>query len=99
MLQLIWWIVVGLIAGWITGKIMHGGSKGFLADVLIGIAGAIVGGWIMRAIGFASRGGMIYTILVAIGGAVVLTLLYRLVTGRGRRGGGESGRTEFRKVA
>lgn len=99
MFQLIWWIIVGLIAGWITGKIMHGGSKGFLMDVVLGIAGAIVGGWIMRAVGFSARGGMIYTILVAIGGAIILTALFRLITGRGRRGGGESGTSEFRKVA
>jgi uncharacterized membrane protein YeaQ/YmgE (transglycosylase-associated protein family) len=101
MLTLLWWVVVGLIAGWATGKIM-GSGRGFLADILIGIAGAIVGGWIMRAVGFAGHGGMIYTILVAIGGAVLLTWLFRLVTGghgRGRgsgRGGGEVGEREDR---
>jgi uncharacterized membrane protein YeaQ/YmgE (transglycosylase-associated protein family) len=89
MLHLIWWIVVGLIAGWATGKIMGGTGHGALMDIVIGIAGAIVGGWIMRAVGFAGRGGTIYTILVAIGGAIVLTLIYRLIIGR--RGGGESG--------
>ena len=70
---------------------MRGPGHGFLMDVVIGIAGAIAGGWIMRAIGFAGRGGMIYTILVAIGGAVILTLLYRLITGKSKPGGGESG--------
>jgi uncharacterized membrane protein YeaQ/YmgE (transglycosylase-associated protein family) len=90
MFALFWWIVVGLIAGWATGKIM-GGGHGFLMDIVIGIAGALVGGWIMRAVGFAGRGNMIYTVLVAIGGAVVLTWLYRLIVhGRGR-GSGESG--------
>ncbi len=87
MFTIVWWIIVGLIAGWATGKIM-GGGHGFLMDVVIGIAGALVGGWIMRAVGFAGRGGMIYTIVVAIGGAVVLTWLYRLIVhGRGRSGG------------
>ncbi len=94
MFALVWWIIVGLIAGWATGKIM-GSGRGVLMDIIIGIAGALVGGWIMRAVGFAGRGGMIYTILVAIGGAVVLTFLYRLIIGRGR-GGGETG---VRKVA
>jgi uncharacterized membrane protein YeaQ/YmgE (transglycosylase-associated protein family) len=89
MMALLWWIVVGLIAGWATGKIMGGAGRGFLMDVVLGVAGALVGGWIMRAIGFAGRGGMFYTILVAIGGAVLLTFLYRLVTGK--RGGGQSG--------
>jgi len=87
MLTLLWWIIVGLIAGWATGKIM-GHGHGFLLDVCLGIAGAIIGGWIMRAVGFVGRGGMIYTILVAIGGAVVLTFLYRLIF-RARSGGGE----------
>ncbi len=101
MLTLLWWIVVGLIAGWATGKIM-GSGRGFLADILIGIAGAIVGGWIMRAVGFAGRGGMIYTILVAIGGAIVLTWLYRLITGRRGRGTGRgtgSGEGDIRRAA
>lgn len=100
MFALFWWVIVGLIAGWATGKIMGGSGRGFLTDILIGIAGALVGGWIMRAVGFAGRGGMIYTILVAIGGAVLLTFLYRLVTGAGSgRGGRGSGDTGFRRAA
>lgn len=101
MLTILWWIVVGLIAGWATGKIM-GSGRGFVMDIVIGILGALVGGWIMRAVGFAGHGGMIYTILVAIGGAVILTWLYRLVTGgRGRGTGTGSGRGEsgFRRAA
>jgi len=86
MFAVLWWIIVGLIAGWITGKIM-GGGKGFLGDVLLGVAGALVGGWIMRLLGGTGHGGMIYTILVATGGAVLLTWLYRLIT-RGRTGAG-----------
>jgi len=97
----LWWILVGLIAGWITGKIMRGSGYGTFVDILIGIAGAIVGGWVMRALGFAGHGGTIYTILVAIGGAVILTWLYRLVVGHG--GGRPSGRghgdSDLRKAA
>jgi uncharacterized membrane protein YeaQ/YmgE (transglycosylase-associated protein family) len=76
-MHLLWWIVVGLIAGWATGKIMKGSGYGTLMDIVIGIAGAIVGGVIMRALGFSSRGGFIYTVLVAILGAVILTWLFR----------------------
>jgi uncharacterized membrane protein YeaQ/YmgE (transglycosylase-associated protein family) len=90
MFGLLWWIIVGLIAGWATGKIMKSSGQGVLMDLAIGIAGAIVGGWIMRALGFARHGGMIYTILVAIGGAVLLTFLYRLIFGG--RGPGSAGR-------
>jgi len=75
---ILWWIIVGLIAGWITGKLMKGSGFGAIMDIVIGIIGAIVGGFIMRALGFAGEGGMIYTIIVAVIGAVVLTLIVRL---------------------
>ena len=88
-MHLLWWIVVGLIAGWATGKIMRGSGFGPLMDIVVGIVGAIVGGWIMRTLGFSGQGGTIYTILIAIIGAVVLTWVYRLITGsRGTTAGG-----------
>jgi len=83
MLVFVWWIIVGLIAGWLTGKLMSGGGDGPFMDIIIGIVGALAGGFIMSHLGFAGSGGMIYTIIVAVIGAVILTLLLRLVT-RGR---------------
>jgi uncharacterized membrane protein YeaQ/YmgE (transglycosylase-associated protein family) len=80
----LWWIVVGLVAGWATGKIMKGSGYGVLWDIVLGIVGAIVGGWIMQTLGFAGQGGFIYTVLVAIPGAVVVTWIFRLVTRRSR---------------
>lgn len=79
---LLWWILVGLIAGFITGKLMHGSGYGPLMDIVVGVVGAVVGGFIMRALGFAGEGGLLYTILVAVIGAVLLTLLLRLITRR-----------------
>lgn len=79
---ILWWIIVGLIAGWATGKLMKGSGYGAVMDIIVGIIGAIVGGFIMRALGFAGQGGMIYTIIVAIIGAVVLTWIIRLISGR-----------------
>jgi uncharacterized membrane protein YeaQ/YmgE (transglycosylase-associated protein family) len=81
-MYILWWIIVGLIAGWATGKIMKGSGYGALMDIVVGIVGAVIGGFIMRSLGFSAAGGMVYTILVAILGAVILTLLIRLVTGR-----------------
>ena len=75
---IIWWIVVGLIAGWAAGKIMKGGGYGVVADILLGIVGGIVGGWIVNFFGGAG-GGLITSILVAILGAVVLIWLTRLI--------------------
>ena len=82
---IIWWIIVGLIAGFLTGKLMKGSGFGPVMDIVVGIVGAIIGGFIMRTLGFADEGGMIYTILVAIVGAVILTLVVRLVTGGRKR--------------
>jgi uncharacterized membrane protein YeaQ/YmgE (transglycosylase-associated protein family) len=76
---LIWWIIVGLIAGWATGKIMRGEGFGTIMDIVIGIVGAILGGWLMSLVGLASQGGMIYTIMVAIIGAVILTAIVRML--------------------
>ncbi len=78
-MHLLWWIIVGLIAGWATGKIMKGSGYGTLMDIVVGIAGAIVGGFLMRSLGFSSSGGLIYTVLVAILGGVILTWVFRLV--------------------
>ena len=77
MFYLLWWIIVGLIAGWATGKIMKGGGYGTLMDIVVGIAGALIGGFIMRMLGGSGQGGMIYTILVAILGGVILTWIVR----------------------
>jgi len=83
-MRFLWWIIVGLIAGWATGKIMRSSGQGLIGDTVIGIVGAILGGWIMRGLGFQGHGGTLYTILIAIGGAIILTWLYRLVVGRKR---------------
>jgi uncharacterized membrane protein YeaQ/YmgE (transglycosylase-associated protein family) len=72
---MIWWICVGLVAGWATGKILKGSGYGALADIVIGILGAIVGGFVMRAIGFSGSGGFFYTVFVAVLGAMILVWL------------------------
>ena len=80
--NLIYWVVVGLIAGWAAGKIMKGGGYGFFVDIILGIVGGLIGGFIARALGFSPVGGLIYTILIATLGAVVLVFLFRLITGK-----------------
>lgn len=72
---LIWWIIVGLIAGWLAGKIMKGSGYGAVANTILGVIGAVVGGLILRLLGFYSSGGLISSILVATLGAVVLVWL------------------------
>jgi uncharacterized membrane protein YeaQ/YmgE (transglycosylase-associated protein family) len=76
--NLIYWIVVGLVAGWAAGKIMKGGGYGTVMDIVLGIVGAVVGGWLLGMLGI-SAGGLIGTILVAIVGAVFLIWLSRMI--------------------
>ena len=75
---LIWWVIVGLIAGWAAGKIMQGGGYGVAMDIVLGIVGAVVGGWLMSLVGIQA-GGLIGTIIVAIIGAVFLIWITRLL--------------------
>ena len=77
MFVLIYIVLVGLVAGWATGKIMKGSGYGVLTDILLGIAGGIVGAFILRVLGFYSSGGLISSILVAIVGAVILVAIAR----------------------
>jgi uncharacterized membrane protein YeaQ/YmgE (transglycosylase-associated protein family) len=74
---LIYIIVVGLVAGWATGKIMKGAGYGVLVDILLGIAGAIFGSWILGILGIYTSGGLVPSILVAIVGAVLLVVIVR----------------------
>jgi uncharacterized membrane protein YeaQ/YmgE (transglycosylase-associated protein family) len=74
---MIYIIIVGLIAGWATGKIMKGSGYGILVDILLGIAGAIIGSRVLGLLGVYTSGGLVPSILVAILGAVILVALVR----------------------
>ena len=79
-MHIIWWLIVGLIAGWITGKIMGSSGQGALMDIIIGLVGALAGGFLMTLLGFRPEGGLIYTIFVAVIGAVILTWIWRKIS-------------------
>lgn len=82
-MEILWWIVVGVIAGFLAKAAVPGeGPGGVLGDLVIGIVGALIGGWIMSALGFVGSGGMVWSIVVAFIGAVVLLLILRMATGR-----------------
>lgn len=82
-MDLVTWLVVGLIAGVLASLVM--GGVGLIGDIVIGIVGAFVGGWLFRQLGVTTPfSGLAGTIFTAFIGAVVLLALLRLVT-RGRR--------------
>ena len=80
-MSVVWWIVVGLIAGWAAGKIMKGGGYGVAMDIVLGMVGAVVGGWLMGSLGIYS-GSFLGTIIIAIIGAVFLIWLSRVLKKR-----------------
>jgi uncharacterized membrane protein YeaQ/YmgE (transglycosylase-associated protein family) len=74
------WVVLGLIAGWLTGKLTRGRGFGCLADILLGMIGAFVGGWIFQKLGILG-GGFLYSLAAAVVGAVLLVSIARLLSG------------------
>ena len=85
-MALLWFILIGLAAGWLAGRLMRGSSFGAVGDIVVGVVGSFVGGflfkWLHIAVPFHGIAG---TILVAFVGAVVLLLLLRLVRSGARR--------------
>jgi uncharacterized membrane protein YeaQ/YmgE (transglycosylase-associated protein family) len=80
---LIAWIIIGVVAGWITGKLMKGEGFGFFVDMIVGLVGALIGGFLASHLGFGGVGdhGLIISIVIAVIGAVLLTLVVRLISG------------------
>ena len=73
------WLIIGVIAGWLAGKIVEGAGFGLIVDIIVGIVGAFIGGWLAGAVGINLGGGLISSIIVAVIGAVVLLFVLRLI--------------------
>lgn len=70
------WIVIGIIAGWLTGKIMRGAGYGVIADLILGLVGAVIGGWIFGLLGISAFG-FLGSLAAATVGAVVVVAIAR----------------------
>jgi len=82
------WIVVGAIAGWLSGEVMKGRGFGLLGDIFVGVAGGLIGGWLagsLLSVPAAVNGINVTSILVAFMGAVVLIVALRMFQNRGHR--------------
>ena len=84
-MDLLWFIIIGAVAGWLAGQFMKGHGFGLLGDIVVGIIGAFLGGYLFRLAGVGIGGGLLGTLIIAFIGAVVLLFIVRLFTGRGRR--------------
>ena len=69
-MEFIWFIIIGLVAGWLAGVIMKGGGYGVIGDIVVGIIGAVLGGWLFSTMGVAT-GGLL--------GAIILIALLRVI--------------------
>jgi uncharacterized membrane protein YeaQ/YmgE (transglycosylase-associated protein family) len=75
---LLWLLLIGLIAGWLAGKIMKGSGYGMIGDLVLGIVGAMLGGHVFGWFGIVSYG-FIGDVIVATVGAILLVVLIRLI--------------------
>jgi uncharacterized membrane protein YeaQ/YmgE (transglycosylase-associated protein family) len=75
----LWYILIGLAAGWLGSLIVKGTGSSLLVNLVVGVIGAILGGWLLSLIGLTGSG-LIWTLLSAVAGSVVLLLCIRLFT-------------------
>lgn len=79
--SVIGWILVGLIAGWLAGTLARGRGFGCIANLVLGLIGALLGGWLFVKLGIGG-GGFLYSLAAATVGAVVLVLVAGLFSGK-----------------
>jgi uncharacterized membrane protein YeaQ/YmgE (transglycosylase-associated protein family) len=78
-MEFLWFILIGLTAGWLAGQLMKGGGFGLVGDILVGVVGALLGGFLFSMLGLSAGGGLIGSLIVATIGACVLLFLLRLM--------------------
>ena len=74
----IWYISIGIIAGFVAGKLMRGGGFGFFINLLVGIVGGVLGGWVFSLFGIAATG-IIGSLVTSIVGAILLLWIVSLL--------------------
>ena len=72
-----YWVLIGLVAGWLAGKIARGRGFGCIADVVLGLVGSFIGGWVFVKLGIFG-GGFWYSLAAATFGAVILVCIAHL---------------------
>ena len=77
---LLGWIIIGLIAGWLAGKIARGAGYGCITDIILGLVGSVLGGWLFMKLGILG-GGFLYSLAAATVGAIILVSIVHLFSG------------------
>lgn len=76
----IWWVIIGLVAGWIAGHLTRGRGFGCLVDIILGLIGAVIGGWVFTRLGIVTFG-FFGSLAAATVGAILLVAIARLFAG------------------
>ena len=76
---MLWFLIVGVIAGWLAGNIMKGGGFGLIGDLAVGIIGSFIGGTLFGYLGLSNAYGTVGEIGVATVGAILLLWIVRLI--------------------
>jgi uncharacterized membrane protein YeaQ/YmgE (transglycosylase-associated protein family) len=74
-------VLVGVVAGWLAGRIVRGAGFGIAGDLIIGVLGAFIGSWLFTRLGIHFASGIVAAIVSAAVGAIALLLIIRLVRG------------------
>ena len=77
-------LFVGLVAGWLAGKVVRGTGFGIIGDIVVGIAGAFVASWLFPKLHITIGSGLVSEIIYSAIGAIILLLIVRLVRTGGR---------------
>jgi uncharacterized membrane protein YeaQ/YmgE (transglycosylase-associated protein family) len=80
MLELIYFLLIGLAAGWLAGKLMNGHSFGLLGNLVVGVIGAILGGFLFGLLGLVTVGLLGSLISATVGAIVLLFILQKVKT-------------------
>ena len=83
--NVLWWLLVGLIAGFLASRVMRGGGYGLIGDIVVGLIGAFIGGWLAGFLGFGNTYGLIGSIVIAFIGACILIAILHAVAGGSHR--------------
>jgi uncharacterized membrane protein YeaQ/YmgE (transglycosylase-associated protein family) len=85
--NVLWWLLVGLVAGFLASRVMRGGGYGLIGDIVVGLIGAFIGGWLADLLGIGGSSSLIVTIVIAfIGACILLAILHAVTRGGASRG-------------
>ncbi len=77
-MDIVWFLIIGLVAGFLAGKLMRGGGFGLVGNLAVGVVGAILGGWLFGELGIPTAG-HVGSLITALVGAIILLFLVGMI--------------------